>query len=346
MRHSLLLGLCAAVVLAVISTTPALAEEEPAVTTVEVGRHRGSGPYVHKNLAVYVVRGEDSVAGKTFMTLDEALGQELAVVHETSNVQELSVENRSDVVHLYIQSGVIVKGGKQDRTIRYDMILPPNSGRVPIASFCVESGRWGQRGGESAAGFSGGAANLPMLQLREAVKIEGSQQAVWENVRKAQEELGRNLGDEVRAPESATSLQLTLESPRVRESAAEYVEALTGAFADKPDAIGFAFAINGEMNTVDIYGSSALFRKLLPALLDAGAVEAIARHDAEKEFEAPAPDAVRDLMRDAEEGEATERDLTHGARMTVKQSENNALFRVFNSAEPDAVYRLEIMNRK
>src|SRR5262249_5531978 len=60
---------------------------------------------------------------------------------------ELVVENLSPDVEVYIQAGDIVKGGRQDRVLSYDLIVPPRSGKVPLAAFCVEAGRRQPRGG-------------------------------------------------------------------------------------------------------------------------------------------------------------------------------------------------------
>ena len=38
-------------------------------------------------------------------------------------------------VDVYIQSGDIVKGGRQDRTIAMDFVVPPKSGVIPISAF-------------------------------------------------------------------------------------------------------------------------------------------------------------------------------------------------------------------
>ena len=67
-------------------------------------------------------------------------------------MNELAVENNSaDAV--FIQVGVIVKGGNQDRMITHDFILPSHSGKLPIAAFCVEHGRRARRGNEPAQGI-------------------------------------------------------------------------------------------------------------------------------------------------------------------------------------------------
>src|SRR5262249_42685987 len=100
-----------------------------------------SGPYSHKNLTIFLLHGENQKAGKSPLTLQEAMAEKKVIVHETGNVNELSIENVSDE-EVYVQSGDIVKGGRQDRVLAMDLIVPPKSGKMPIESFCVEHGRW------------------------------------------------------------------------------------------------------------------------------------------------------------------------------------------------------------
>src|SRR5258708_38940285 len=88
--------------------------------SVETADLKLSGPYPHGNLSVFLVHGPDRLAGKNFMTLQEALEAKKAVVYETGNVNQLTVENLSKDEELFIQSGDIVKGGQQDRTLEYD----------------------------------------------------------------------------------------------------------------------------------------------------------------------------------------------------------------------------------
>ena len=81
-------------------------------------------------------------------------------VIETGRVNELQIEN-TGAEQVFIQAGDIVKGGKQDRVLTVSFLLPANSGRLPIASFCVEQGRWSARGKEDQAKFSSAGEAMP-----------------------------------------------------------------------------------------------------------------------------------------------------------------------------------------
>src|SRR5437868_8572655 len=74
------------------------------------------------------------------------------------------------------QAGDIVKGGKQDRSLTISLLLPPHSERIPIASFCVEPGRWSQRGREDVHQFSSAAAAMPSREAKLAMKAPAEAQ--------------------------------------------------------------------------------------------------------------------------------------------------------------------------
>src|SRR5260370_247144 len=119
-----------------------------------------SGPVTYRNLTIFLIHGKGTLPGREFLTLQEALEQKKIVVHETQTVNELSVENVAPDVEVFIQAGDIVKGGQQDRVLAYDLVVPGKSGKVPIASFCVEAGRWRQRGTEDASRFQSSARQV------------------------------------------------------------------------------------------------------------------------------------------------------------------------------------------
>jgi hypothetical protein len=283
-----------------------------------------SGPFTHDNLTVFLLHGKDTLSGKPLMTLEEALAQKKAVVHETSNVNELSVENVADDVEIYVQPGDIVKGGRQDRLIAYDLILPPKSGKVAVASFCVEAGRWAKRGGEADATFgsSGKVANSKDLKVASQSGMS-SQQQVWARVKEAQQKLSKNVGKGVENKESPTSLQLTLEDKKLLEEVDKYVKELSKAVDGKKDVIGYAVAINGQVEAADVFGSNALFMKLWPKLINGSATEALAEKQKDKKFDAPTTDAVKTFMAEAVKGKKSEKELSKRVLQICQEDEKN-----------------------
>ena len=113
-------------------------------------------------------------------------------------MNELAVENNSaDAV--FIQVGDIVKGGNQDRMITNDFILPPHSGKLPIAAFCVEQGRRGRRGSEPTQAFAGSTESVSVRFERKSMS---NQMSVWNKFVDLQEALASHL----RKPHNATGL--------------------------------------------------------------------------------------------------------------------------------------------
>src|SRR5688500_18333409 len=192
---------------------------EPVVQPVASGepKQRISGPYTHENLSVYLIHGPDRAKGVNYLTLQEAMEQKKVIVHETGDVNELAIENVSDQ-DVYIQSGDVVKGGKQDRTIATDVIAQASGGRVPIAAFCVEQGRWRQRGGEDAMQFGGGSGYMVAGKDTKLASNQytrsANQSAVWDAVESNQRKLSRSVGQSVSSAESPSSLQLAMENVR------------------------------------------------------------------------------------------------------------------------------------
>lgn len=129
--------------------------------------HRISAPLVHENLAVYLVHGT-SAPGPVPSTLEEALAKGTVIVHETGNVRELKIENKSNEP-VFIQFGDLVKGGRQDRVLTTSLLVPPNSGEIAIGAYCVEQGRWSQRGTEDATKFSASSAQIFSREAKVAI---------------------------------------------------------------------------------------------------------------------------------------------------------------------------------
>ncbi len=299
---------------------------------IQAGDYRISGPYRHQNLTIFLIHGKDLVDGKAFLTLQEAMEQHKVVVYETKDVNELAIENLSNE-DVYVQSGDIVKGGQQDRLLAVDLIVPPKSGRMPIAAFCVEQERWSKRGSEQVASFSSSADAASTKEIRLAAKQANSQSGVWQNVTVAQDKLSENLSTTVNAAESRSSLQLALENRKVQETVAGYTKALAGIVKGKDDVIGYAFAINGDVNSADVYASSALFTKLWPKLLKANAVEAIAELRKDMKFEPTSAEQVRAFLAQAEAGKASEKAVTARVKLLTREDGQNIFFETQDRAQ-------------
>src|SRR3954451_24593496 len=82
------------------------------VIAAQESSYRVSEPYTYKNLTIFLLHGKDEESGRYILTLQEALERGIFVVYETSDVNELAVENLSKESDVFIQSGDIVKGGK------------------------------------------------------------------------------------------------------------------------------------------------------------------------------------------------------------------------------------------
>jgi hypothetical protein len=322
--------------------------------TPRADEYRVSGPVVHDNLAIYLVHGK-SAAGPVPLTLAEALAKSAVKVHETGNVNELQIENLGND-EVFVQSGDIVKGGQQDRVLTVSLILPKKSGRIPIASFCVEQGRWSARGKEDVKTFATASAAIPSREAKIAMRapvvaaaptayadpttvIRGGQvranraasdtgdrqQQVWAKVRKVQDGLSANLGVAVNAAASQSSLQLALENEKLKDAQAAYLTALQRAGEKDSDVVGYIFAVNGKLNSAEVYPSNGLFRKMWPKLLQASVTEAIGHKNADSD-PTPSSDVAMAFLDEAAKGKASEKPLPAAVQLEVRDGDKALYF--------------------
>jgi hypothetical protein len=312
-----------------------IAQTTSTSTTPQASKYRLSGPYTHKNLTIFLVHGADIAGNRTFLTLQEALAQKKVIVYETKDVNELAIRNVSNQ-DVYVQAGDIVKGGDQDRMISVDFIVPRRSKRMPISAFCVESDRWSRRGNENNASFNSSQNFATSKSLKLAAKSANSQQAVWENVRVVQNKLSDNLGAPVASPASVSSLELTVENSKVKESIQDYIGALSNIIRDKSDVIGYVFAINGHVNSADIYASRALFTKLWPKLLKSNATEAIAELKTDALPKPVTNELVYGFLGDAEKAQASRKEVSRRVDLVTREDDKHAFYETRDRAQNGA----------
>ena len=277
-------------------------------------------PIRHGNLTVFPVVAAKSYPTGEFITLDEGLRSGDVVVTEAGNVQGLIRRHPVPAVHnngggaqvnrlvlvnnskrpLLLLAGEIVSGGKQDRVIGKDRIVPAESDPVDLSVFCVEPGRWvatSQNFGASEAMYGGavggtksrGAAPMAMMvqpSVRAKAMADKDQSQVWAEVRKQQEAM-ETIQVAAAAPQVATEIARTSSYAKVNEN--EEVKRQVDAVA-KPieqnyqslirqlrdrNAVGVVVAVNGRIIWADVFASTDLLEKYWPKLVRSYASEAV-----------------------------------------------------------------------
>jgi hypothetical protein len=274
-------------------------------------------PIRHGNLTVFPVVAAKSYPTSEFLTLDEGLRSGEVVVTEAGNVQGLirrhpapairndgAQVNRLVLVNnskrpLLLLAGEIVTGGKQDRVIGKDRIVPAESDPVDLSVFCVEPGRWvaaSEHFGASEAMYGtavGGATPHPqppmamMAQPSVRAKAMGdkNQGEVWDEVRKQREAVTVEMA--AAAPSVPTDVAHTssyarlMENEEVRkqvDAVAKPIEqnyqSLIRQLRDR-NAVGVVVAVNGRIIWADVFASTDLLQKYWPKLVRSYASEAV-----------------------------------------------------------------------
>ena len=263
------------------------------------------------NLTVFPVVASKSYDTSEFITLDEGLRSGDVVVTEAGQARGLIRRRQRgpDVIHpvrdaevnrlvlvnnskrpLLLLAGEIVTGGKQDRVIGKDRIVPPESDPVDLSVFCVEPGRWVAANGKAdfSAGRAGGVAGgiVASPSVRGSAMAAKNQQQVWDNVGKSKQAMAETLivnGAPTAAPEvsSTSSYARVMENKDVQkqvDSVAAPIErnyeSVIHQLRDR-NAVGVVVAVNGEIVWADIFASTQLLQKYWPKLVRSYATEAV-----------------------------------------------------------------------
>jgi hypothetical protein len=266
-------------------------------------------PVTYENISVFPVVSSYSQDTSPFLTLEEGLSTgEVAVREQGSesmvrgrdgrpvylpqpttgaSVNQLVLINRSKRP-LLLLAGELVSGGKQDRVIGKDRIVPASAPPLPLDVFCVEHGRW-TGSSEFAA-----AKTIVHPSVRERAAVDQKQTEVWDAVRS---------GSTLKASPAAPSARVTTrdiegaiasngrteayeqiyQSRAVGVSIDEFVIEVQRRFASATSGlkgervVGVVVAYGGEVAWSDIFASGNLFDHYWRKLLRSYAVEALTR---------------------------------------------------------------------
>ena len=245
------------------------------------------------NLAIFPVVGGKSYNTSQLLTLDEGIRTGAVVVTEAGSdrglvrgehpqpyrggaeVNRLVLYNNSGRP-LLLLAGEIVTGGKQDRVIGADRIVPPKGGPMDLSVFCVEPGRWV----ESSAKFGSMAAQMAQPSVRMPAMAEQNQSEVWNQVRASNAKMAGSLSaSESRGDVAHTSSYAgVFASPPVQAKLEEYGgHAGEQAILDelrKQGAVGVIVAVNGTVQWADVFASTDLLAKYWPKLMRSYVAEA------------------------------------------------------------------------
>jgi hypothetical protein len=221
--------------------------------------------YTYKNLRLIPIRMKDNFKEAVgsmgyYLSLHQAMLTDKIAISESGaggSVNTLIGRNLSTDT-LFIMSGEIVQGGKQDRVVARDMLIPPGEGRVKIPVFCVEKGRWKLKGENNDEKFSEyyGMANE---HLRDIIDHKKGQQAVWEEVAKS------NKRDRVNSKSDAYTDHANNRSFRNAEQ--DYLNFFQQLFENDKSVIGVMSVTASRVEGVDLFINNQLFLQEYPKLV-------------------------------------------------------------------------------
>ena len=274
-------------------------------------------PITYENITVFPVVAGYTTDTSHFLTLEEGLSSGEVIVSEQgaaglarsrdsrvrptyntgASVNQLVLINRSKRP-LLLLAGELVSGGKQDRIIGKDRIVPAGAEPLPLDVFCVEHGRWSSGGNFSASYV------IVHPSVREQAAVAKKQEEVWNAVRNgttfsAGDYSASGSAGAPAAPPvvSRQALSDTVEneartesydklynrSHRIGGNVDSLVAEIQRRFAKETSGlkgervVGVVVAYGGDVAWSDIFASEDLFFKYWTKLLRSYAVEALAR---------------------------------------------------------------------
>jgi hypothetical protein len=266
-------------------------------------------PVTYENISVFPVVSSYSQDTSPFLTLEEGLSTgEVAVREQGSegmvrgrdgrpvylpqpttgaSVNQLVLINRSKRP-LLLLAGELVSGGKQDRVIGKDRIVPAGAPPLPLDVFCVEHGRW------TGSSQFAAANTIVHPSVRERAAVDQKQTEVWDAVRSGTtakaapaapppQISGYSIQGAIAGNGRTEAYEKIYESRAVGVSIDDFVDEVQRRFASATSGlkgervVGVVVAYGGEVAWSDIFASGNLFDHYWRKLLRSYAVEALTR---------------------------------------------------------------------
>lgn len=226
--------------------------------------------WTYKNLKIIPIRPKGWDAGGRVVpgvvSLSQALAAGTVVVSErgtaaTENVHWLRINNNGQQ-SVFIGSGEIILGGRQDRMVTKDTMLPPSKADQYVHVMCVEEGRWSDK--EKKFQYN----NYADPSLRKVLDQSKNQVLVWKEVLSQLDRSGTN------SPTLAYAAHRNDKKYTPEQDA--YIRYFNEKFKNTDSTItGFVCMSGDKVIGCDIYAGNNLFYGELQPLLHGYIEEAI-----------------------------------------------------------------------
>ncbi len=263
-------------------------------------------PITHGDLTIFPVVSAKTHDTSDFITLDEGIRSGEVVVTEVGNLHSTmrrrqsvyarpiggAEVNRLVLVNnskhpLILLAGEVVTGGKQDRVVGKDRIVPAESDPVDLSVFCVEHGRWI----ETSAKFDTHASVMLQPSVRMKAMADQDQQKVWDEVGRSRTGMAvkaaaaapsasrwrrqrRHCGSQTYSIQfgelnSTTSYAKARENKAVKQQVDSIIEPMQKSYESvikqlrNQNAVGVVVAVKGHIVWADMFASSALAGQIL-----------------------------------------------------------------------------------
>lgn len=216
-----------------------------------------------KNLRIIPIRPRAnpgrSAQSPGVLSLSQAINEGLATVTErgtasTENVHWLRINNHSDK-SLFVSSGEVIGGGRQDRMVARDTILSPSGKDQYVPVMCVEEGRWSEKERKFAY------ENFANPYLRKVLDQSKNQVLIWN-------EIGNQLGQMDNKKNKTLAYTAHTLDKKMMQVGDEYFNYFQQKFKQSDSSIlGFVCISGNRVIGCDIFAWTDLFYNQLEPLL-------------------------------------------------------------------------------
>jgi hypothetical protein len=211
-------------------------------------------------------------------------------------VNTLVLVNNSDKP-LLLLAGEIVTGGKQDRVIAKDRIVPPGSDPVDLGVFCIEPGRWTEASATFGASAKAPATSfMAQPNVREKAMVAKDQHEVWDSVNDVVHQMASTvsappplspngpreiLSTNLNTTSYARAMQNSGVSAKVDDAAAPVMKSREQVLTQlrQQHAVGVVVAVRGEIVWADIFADTDLLARYWTKLVRSYAAESLLAGD-------------------------------------------------------------------